>query len=138
MADFVVDANVTVATVLPSDANDYSDRLLRRFESGETGRVPALWHLEVLNALLSRERRKTITREQRDEALDIIRNYPVETDGLSADEATINTVTRLATRHQLTAYDASYLELALRGSLPIVTLDQAIIQAAKAEGVVVL
>lgn len=137
MVHFVVDANVTLATVLTSDAN-YSDRLLRRFENGESGLVPSLWHLEVLNALLSRERRKTITPEDRDEALDIIRSYAVETDDLSAEETTIAQVTRLAKLHQLTAYDASYLELAIRSSLPIITLDQAIIQAAAREGVAVL
>lgn len=80
MADFVVDANVTLATVLPSDVNDSSDRLLERFERGEVGLVPMLWHLEVLNALLTRERRKTISAEERDEALDIIGGYAIETD----------------------------------------------------------
>jgi predicted nucleic acid-binding protein len=41
----------------------------------------------------------------------------------------------LARRHKLTAYDAAYLELALREGLALATLDAALIQAAKAEGV---
>lgn len=138
MANFVLDADVTLATVLPSDASDYSDRLPERFERGESALVPALWHLETLNGLLSRERRKTITAQERDEALEIVGSYPIETDPLSADPAIIAHVTRLAKRHQLTAYDAAYLELAIRSGLQIATLDPAIIQAAPQEGVAVL
>ena len=47
---------------------------------------------------------------------------------------------RLAGLHRLTAYDASYLELALRRRrrLPLATLDAALARAATAEGVTVL
>ena len=45
---------------------------------------------------------------------------------------------RLADLHRLTAYDASYLELALRRRLPLATLDAALARAATAEGVTVL
>jgi predicted nucleic acid-binding protein len=35
----------------------------------------------------------------------------------------------------LTIYDAAYLELALREGLPLATLDEALVAAARAEGV---
>ena len=135
MADFVLDANVALATVLPSDASGYSDLVLLRFDSGQSALVPALWHWETMNGLLSRERRKTITTEERDEALRVVRSYPVETDGLTSDVHVIDAVAALAVRYQLTAYDASYLELAARTRLPIATQDGAIIQAARHLGV---
>jgi predicted nucleic acid-binding protein len=48
------------------------------------------------------------------------------------------TVTRLAIEHGLTAYDAAYLDLALRERLPLATLDKMLAAAARAEKVVLL
>ena len=135
MADIVLDANIALATVLPSDGNDYSDRVLLRFNQGESAIVPAIWHLETINGLLVRERRKTITPNERDEAIKLVRSYPVETDDLTAEPTIIDAVLALSIRYQLTAYDAAYLELAKRTGLPIATQDAAIIQAAKHLGV---
>src|SRR4051812_29307551 len=121
MAAFILDANVAVATVLPKEATAYSDRVLASFDRGEIALVPALWHLETLNALLTRERRGTITTGQRDDALAIIFGYPIETDIHSAERAVISAVRAFAVRYQMTAYDAAYLELAQRSKLPIAT-----------------
>jgi predicted nucleic acid-binding protein len=44
----------------------------------------------------------------------------------------------LARRHRVTVYDAAYLELALREGLPLATLDAALADAARAEGVALL
>lgn len=41
----------------------------------------------------------------------------------------------LADRYQLTAYDAAYLELAIRHRLPIAALDKSLIRAARAASV---
>ena len=45
---------------------------------------------------------------------------------------------RLARSHRLTAYDAAYLELALRKGAPLATLDRRLAEAARAEGVSVV
>jgi predicted nucleic acid-binding protein len=135
MAALVVEASVAIATVLPKEATAYSDRGLAFFDRGETALVPALWHLETLNALLVRERRRTIIGDERDEALSIIRTYPVETDARSAEGAVIDAVQALAIRYMLIAYDAAYLELASRTRLPIATHDGALIQAPNHLGV---
>ncbi|AXC11496.1 hypothetical protein ACPOL_2172 [Acidisarcina polymorpha] len=57
-----------------------------------------------------------------------------EESQLSLFEAT----KKLAEKHRLTAYDAGYLELALRSALPLATLDDALRRAARLEGVSVL
>ncbi|MEX0670081.1 MAG: type II toxin-antitoxin system VapC family toxin [Pirellulales bacterium] len=44
-------------------------------------------------------------------------------------------VLRLFERHGLIAYDAAYLELAMRLSLPLASLDKPLLKATKAEGV---
>ena len=41
----------------------------------------------------------------------------------------------LADRYQLTLYDASYLELALRAQLPLATLDDRLARAARQSGI---
>ena len=135
MANFVVDANVAVGTVILSQSNDYSDGVLAAFDRCESALVPALWHLETTNAVLVRERRRSITAEIRELALAALARHPIETDVKSADNAVIAAVQSLALRCFLTAYDAAYLELAHRTKLPIATCDGAISQAAKHLGV---
>lgn len=56
--------------------------------------------------------------------------------GVGIDRAPVEAeIFRLARRHQLTAYDAAYVELALRDRLPLATLDRALARAARIEGV---
>jgi predicted nucleic acid-binding protein len=43
----------------------------------------------------------------------------------------------LAERHTLTAYDAAYLDLAIREGLPLASLDAALVRAARATGVAI-
>ena len=99
--------------------------------------VPALWYWEMANGLLvaSRRGRKEWS-EVRPQlewlgALDIV----VDDDSISA---AWHLTASIALRHRLTAYDAAYLELALRRSLPLATLDKALARAARAEGVEVI
>ncbi len=96
--------------------------------------VPRLWHLEIANGLAMAVRRGRMTIDERAEALadlgllDII--VDDDTERL-AWGATID----LADRHGLSAYDAAYLELAQRKRLALVTLDGALIRAARTSGV---
>lgn len=96
--------------------------------------VPSLWTLEVGNALLLAERRKRISSEQRHKALYILTELPINIDAMTSHHAWLETM-ELAERYKLTLYDASYLELALRRSLPLATLDKALQKAATLAGV---
>lgn len=96
--------------------------------------VPSLWSLEIGNVLLMAERHKRITREQRHKALYTLTELPITVDTMTAHNAWLETL-ELAERYGLTLYDASYLELSLRRSLPLATYDSALKQAAEKAGV---
>jgi predicted nucleic acid-binding protein len=93
--------------------------------------VPTIWLMEVVNGLLAAERRKRTTPPRVDECLDVIRALPVIAD-IDADSAA---VIRLARETGLSAYDASYLELAIRHALPLATRDRALRLAAEKVGI---
>lgn len=98
--------------------------------------VPSLWSLEIGNVLLMAERKTRITLEQRQKALHILTELPIVVDTMTANHAWLETM-ELAERYNLTLYDASYLELSLRRSLPLVTFDKSLKKAAELSGVCV-
>ncbi len=96
--------------------------------------VPALWTYEVLNVLVTAQRRKRITQAQALHFGREIQSFSISIDEKRIDRSSLE-VMSLADQHQLTAYDAAYLELALREGAPLATLDEALKKAAKATGV---
>jgi predicted nucleic acid-binding protein len=94
--------------------------------------VPALWRLEVLNALQVAVRRGRITVPYRDVSLIELRALSIAIDRGTNRQAWSGTP-RLCDRFGLTSYDAAYLEVALRGRLPLATLDGELARAAEAE-----
>ena len=96
--------------------------------------VPSLWSLEVGNVLLIAERKKRITLEQRQKALHTLTELPIVVDAMTSDHAWLETM-ELAERYDLTLYDATYLELSLRRSLPLATFDNFLKRAAGLAGV---
>ena len=132
----VLDSSVTLAWCFEDERTDATDALLERVvKSG--AEAPALWPLEVLNALAMAERRGRIQPDQRLRLTGLIHDLPVSIDVETASLAWAAT-SRLATRHRLTIYGATYLELAQRLGLPLATLDMDLRAAADALGVAVL
>lgn len=130
---FVVDCSVSLAWFLEDERNAFTDSILRATETADHW-VPAVWPLEFANGLLMAQRRKRIDRVARLDAL-----QRVLLPGLHIDTAPLDmeAVSALAERRDLTTYDASYVELAVRRGLGLVTLDRGLAQAAAAEGVAV-
>ena len=126
----VVDASIALAPTLKEDHPRAV--ALRGMEQGEWV-VPVLWWFEVRNGLVVNERRGRVTEQETNQFLREI-SHSVTIDR-SPDEAA---VLALARRHRLTVYDAAYLELALREGRPLATLDGALAEAARREGVAVL
>lgn len=71
------------------------------------------------------------------EALSTLRRLKIEIDHTGHETAWMNVLPR-AQRYNLTVYDATYLELAIRKKLPLATLDDKLIASARAEGLSVL
>ena len=91
--------------------------------------VPALWRLEVANALQMAVRRGRIDASFRDASLADLGKLDIQIDA-ETDRHAWTTTLQLAGRLQLTVYDAAYLELAQRCALPLATLDEALRTAA--------
>jgi len=128
MAALVLDASVVLAVPLQETNRDLAVALLAlAVEDGAV--VPGIWHLEVGNILLLAERRGRIASANRAAALRDMLMLPVEVDHHTAASAWRDTLI-LAERHRLTLYDATYLELSIRRSLPLATFDVALRRAA--------
>jgi predicted nucleic acid-binding protein len=99
--------------------------------------VPSLWRIEVANSLQVGIRRGRVDRMFRDAALADLARLAISVDTETNNFAWTGTV-QLADRFGLTVYDAAYLELAQRRSLPLGSLDNALCAAARALGVSVV
>jgi predicted nucleic acid-binding protein len=129
---FVIDNSVALAWCFEDEQTVAIMALLDRLaETGAT--APQLWPLEALNGLLTAERRGRIDAAVRRRLAGFLVQLPVVIDDETASQAWIATA-QLAERYDLTAYDAAYLELALRLDLPLATNDAALIAAARAAG----
>jgi predicted nucleic acid-binding protein len=126
----VIDASVVAAWHFPDERNSQSDAIMDRLEY-DSARMPALWWFEVRNVMLIGERRGRTTREHSERFLEFLRGLPIELAPLPNEVAVIN----LARQHQLSFYDATYLELAQRENIALATIDRALARAAAAEGV---
>ena len=133
---FVLDNSVALAWCFEDEQTPATDALLDRLVR-EGATAPQLWPLEALNGLLTAERRKRITRDDRLRLAGLLADLPITIDVETA-ERTWTATARLAEAHGLTAYDAAYLEVALRLGLPLATRDAALVVAAWAVGVGVL
>ena len=121
----------------PAQATSGSDELLKRLEGGASAVVPELWLLEIANGLLVRQRQKKLTAAERKTALATLAalNFIVDTD---AGKAAFKATSEMAEKHGLSVYDATYLEVALRRSLPLASRDGSLLRAAKRSGVKLL
>ena len=128
---FVVDASVSAAWFLPDEANPRTEAALQATATHNVW-VPALWLLEVGNLLLRAQRRKRITAEKRRELAAAASVLRLKVD---REPVGIAALDEIAARHGLTAYDAAYLELALRRGLALATQDDALIAAMAKAGV---
>jgi predicted nucleic acid-binding protein len=131
---FVADASVTIGWVHPGQATAETAEMLDAIADGATLDVPALWSLEVSNALLVLVRRRKLSEDERQAGLGWLRGLRVRIDHEAASLG-FSRLAELATAHRLSVYDAAYLELAQRRSLPLGCLDGPLRKAAKTAGV---
>jgi predicted nucleic acid-binding protein len=135
---FVLDASTVLTWCFPDEEAQKAEEISERIAAGETVIVPAFWRHEVLNALLVGERRKRLTSELIGMFIVDLSRLPVNVDNEATREIVFDTTLRLCRKHGLTAYDAAYLEIAIRGGFPLATADQELKRAAGAEAVQVL
>jgi predicted nucleic acid-binding protein len=140
VSNFVLDASIALAWAVDHPEPAAAREIRQSFLSGRLAIVPQLWVLEIANGLVQAERRGKLDLAEVERARNLyesmMSNYvEVQTD---SPQAGFREIQEIARRHKLTAYDASYLFLALQHRLPLATLDTPLIAAAKQSGVAVL
>jgi predicted nucleic acid-binding protein len=129
----VVDNSVSLSWCLGDESDAYAAGVLQALATN-AARVPCLWPYEVANGLWMSERRGRITAAEISRALADLAALPIIVDAVGHTRA-LTEVLALSRREGLTAYDAAYLELAMREGLPLATLDQQLREAAARLGV---
>jgi predicted nucleic acid-binding protein len=133
---FVVDASVALGWSLKDEQTEYARSVLERLDE-EPAIAPAVWVLEVANGLLIAERRGRITPADIVTVQEILINLQVGVIDATV-ETTFLSALPIAREQQISAYDASYLDLAIREGLPLATQDGPLRAAAERVGVPVV
>jgi len=133
VSDLVLDASLTLQWFLEDEADrEYGLAVLASLATKRAA-VPILWFYEVGNGLLMAHRRKRITLDKVDGFLARLKALPI--DAAEPVPSEILELPALAQKHSLTNYDAAYLALAMRLSLPLATNDADLRRAAAATGI---
>jgi predicted nucleic acid-binding protein len=139
MAEFVLDASVAVSWCFPGDPTEdtpYSRHILLKLATHDAI-VPEIWAFEIANVIfVAFNKRKRISQKQVDEYLQLLKALPIRVE---ANNLWMNVALESSARKwDLPAYDAAYLDLALRRKLPLATADDGLRKRAMTEGIQIL
>ncbi len=118
-----------MAWCFEDETSRYADTILDKLEVS-TAIVPSIWPLEVGNVLLVAERKKRLSESDSARFIALLTELPITIEQEPPGRM-LKEILALAREHQLSSYDASYLDLAMRKGLPIATLDNGLVAAAK-------
>lgn len=133
---FVLDNSVTMRWLFGDGKPQelaYAGRVLDAMQDVKA-LVPMTWGLEAANVIAKAEAKALVTEARSGAFLEMLGEVEIEVDTATFAHALSDTL-QLARRYKLSAYDASYLELALRTGLPLASLDEDLQKAAKKAGV---
>jgi len=131
--NFVLDASVTLAWCFEDEGGEYAERVLGALRTSEAV-AASIWPLEIANGRAVAERRGRLDPAGAARFMELVLALPIGVDPASRGSG-LREAHRLARARGLSAYDAAYLELALRHGVPLATLDARLRDAAVAEGV---
>jgi predicted nucleic acid-binding protein len=134
----VLDASVALSWFVDRPTSGYATRIRRAMLAGDRALVPALWESEVANGFVVAQRRGVLNATDAEEAFQALEIVLAQGIDISAVGVPLRAVVTAAMRWKLTAYDAVYLETALRQRLPLATLDHQLAAAAANAGVEIL
>jgi predicted nucleic acid-binding protein len=126
---FVIDNSIVMTWCFIDEINPYADAVLEKLSEAEAV-VPTIWPLEVANVLLVAERRKRLREIDSVRFISLLSQLPIHVEQAWPERSMIELLS-LGRANDLSSYDASYLDLAMRHGLPIATLDQKLVEAAK-------
>ncbi len=130
---FVLDCSVAISWCIQDEDNSYASSVLALLSSQHQAIIPSIWWLEIINVLLVAERRQRSTRAKTIQAIRMLQALPIVVNTASTP-TTLDAILALGRDYNLAAYDAAYLELAVREQLLIATLDQKLATVAQGLG----
>ena len=122
------------ALILPDELSPNTEAFFSDLAEEDSLTVPALWWYEIANVLTIPLRRKRLSASDLDETISLLQALGIETD-YSTGQLYMREILELSDKHELSAYDAAYLELAIRNRSPLATLDQNLKSVAKTAGI---
>ena len=126
---FVVDNSVVMSWCFKDETNKYADTVLDKLTESAAV-VPSIWPLEVVNVLLVAERQKRLSESDSIRFITLLSQLPIVVE-YERPEKMMRELLALARAYNLSSYDASYLDLAMRKGFPIATIDNKLIEAAR-------
>ncbi len=136
MKRFVLDTSVTLAWCFLDEQTAYTQGILESLDES-IALVPNIWPIETANVLALAERRGRIEQSKSKEYLELLRELKIEID-LETSNRALGDILNLSRSQNLTAYDAAYLELAMREGAVLATRDVELSRAAQEVGVSVV
>jgi len=133
---FVVDASAMMKWCFEDEMPRNGAVLLRKFIDAGMA-APSIFPLEIVNTLWVAERQKRLTAQQASAFIALVESLRIEIDIETPWRAWSET-RELSRREGLSAYDAAYLELAIRRQATLASFDKALLKAARANKVPVL
>lgn len=130
---FVIDNSVVMSWCFKDESNKYADAVLERLCEA-TAFVPSIWPLEVINVLLVAERKKRLSEADSVRFTTLLSQLPITVEHEHSGRIMTDLLS-LSRANNLSSYDASYLNLAMKKGLPIATLDIRLRDAAKTANV---
>lgn len=134
--NFVIDNSVIMSWCFKDETSQYSDNILEKL-TVSMAVVPSIWPLEIANVLLEAERKNRLGEADSARFITLINKLPIKVEQ-ETPERMLKEIFALAREYDLSSYDASYLDLAMRNGLPIATLDEKLRIAAQKSRVTVL
>jgi len=125
MKGCVIDCSFFIASLMP-------DENVNGFNFDEQNVfVPAIFFLECSNVLLTANKKERLDAASYDECIKALYDLQFRVDSFSSSNHSVFTISHLAQKYNLTSYDASYVELALRLGVCLGSLDKQIVKACK-------
>lgn len=118
----VIDCSYFLSFIMPDEKNNDIDL------AAYAVFVPSIFFLECMNVLKTSIKKQRITQIQYDECMWAFKDLPFTVDHFSSTQESLQTISRLSLEHNLTTYDASYIELAIRLNAKLGTHDKKIIE----------
>lgn len=127
---FVVDCSVAARWLLPDEATPYTEAVFDLLAAQDVV-VPALFLSEFANVFLKLSRQRKLSADQATGAVERFARLGLDIDRQTPDPERLFS---LAGQYGLSAYDATYLELALRRGVPLACWDGGLKAAAEKAG----